>query len=68
MGTKERSESVTSELSDIAESSLMQNITYISHNSYLFKGTIRENLPMEIQMPQRMKYGQFWNRPIWQPF
>ena len=34
------------ELSDISESSLMQNITYISHNSYLFKGTIRENLLM----------------------
>lgn len=34
------------ELSDIAESSLLQNITYISHNSYLFKGTIRENLLM----------------------
>ena len=34
------------ELSDIAESSLMQNITYISHNSYLFQGTIRENLLM----------------------
>ena len=34
------------ELSDTAESSLMQNITYISHNSYLFKGTIRENLLM----------------------
>ena len=34
------------ELSDIAESSLMQNIPYISHNSYLFKGTIRENLLM----------------------
>ena len=34
------------ELSDIAESSLMQNITYTSHNSYLFKGTIRENLLM----------------------
>lgn len=34
------------ELSDIAESSLMQNITYISHNSYLFKGTVRENLLM----------------------
>ena len=34
------------ELSDLAESSLMQNITYISHNSYLFKGTIRENLLM----------------------
>lgn len=34
------------ELSDIAESSLMQNITYISHNSYLFQGTVRENLLM----------------------
>ena len=34
------------ELSDIAESSLMQNITYISHNSYLFKGTSRETLLM----------------------
>lgn len=34
------------ELSDISESSLMQNITYISHNSYLFQGTIRENLLM----------------------
>lgn len=34
------------ELSDIFESSLMQNITYISHNSYLFKGTVRENLLM----------------------
>ena len=34
------------ELSDIAESSLMRNITYISHISYLFKGTIRENLLM----------------------
>ena len=34
------------ELSDISESSLMQNITYISHNSYLFQGTVRENLLM----------------------
>ena len=32
------------ELSDIAESSLVQSITYISHNSYLFKGTVRDNL------------------------
>ena len=32
------------ELSEIAESSLMQSITYISHNSYLFKGTVRDNL------------------------
>ncbi|MGN1267701.1 MAG: ABC transporter ATP-binding protein/permease [Dorea sp.] len=32
------------ELMDISEESLMQYITYISHNSYLFKGTIRDNL------------------------
>lgn len=33
-------------LSDISEESLMQNFTYISHQSYLFKGTVRENLLM----------------------
>lgn len=31
-------------LSDIREASLMQNVTYISHQSNLFKGTIRDNL------------------------
>ena len=30
----------------IPESSLMQNITYVSHQSYLFRGTVRENLCM----------------------
>jgi ABC-type multidrug transport system fused ATPase/permease subunit len=34
------------ELKDISESSLMRNITYIGHQSYLFKGTVRENLLM----------------------
>lgn len=34
------------ELSEISEKSLMQNITYISHSSYLFKGTVRDNLQM----------------------
>ena len=33
-------------LCEISEESLMENFTYISHNSYLFKGTIRENLLM----------------------
>lgn len=32
------------DLSEIQESSLMEHFTYISHNSYLFKGTVRENL------------------------
>lgn len=32
------------ELADISESSIMDNITYVSHNSYLFKGTVEENL------------------------
>ena len=31
-------------LSDIKEDSLLKNVTYVSHNSYLFKGTVRENL------------------------
>lgn len=36
----------SSELSGIAEESLMRNLTYISHSSLLFKGTVRENLLM----------------------
>lgn len=34
------------ELRDIEEASLMRRITYISHQSYLFKGTVRDNLLM----------------------
>lgn len=34
------------ELRDISEESLMRNVTYISHSSVLFKGTVRENLLM----------------------
>lgn len=33
-------------LNQISEDSLMENFTYISHQSYLFKGTVRENLLM----------------------
>ena len=33
-------------LREISEESLMKNFTYISHQSYLFKGTVRENLLM----------------------
>lgn len=33
-------------LPDIKEEELMKNITYISHNNYLFKGTVRENLKL----------------------
>ncbi|MBP3674562.1 MAG: ABC transporter ATP-binding protein/permease [Oscillospiraceae bacterium] len=33
-------------LSEISEMSLMEHFTYISHQSYLFKGTVRENLLM----------------------
>ena len=36
----------SNELRDISEKSLMENITYISHNSYLFKGTVKDNLLM----------------------
>ena len=34
------------ELSEINEHHLMENLTYISHHSYLFKGTVRDNLLM----------------------
>ncbi len=34
------------ELADINERELMKNITLISHNSYIFKGTLKENLLM----------------------
>lgn len=34
------------ELKDISEKSLMEHITLVSHNSYLFKGTVRDNLQM----------------------
>lgn len=33
-------------ISEIDEDSLMKNITYVSHNSYLFKGTVYDNLIM----------------------
>ena len=33
-------------LAEIDESSLMQNLTYVSHQSHLFKGTVRDNLRM----------------------
>ncbi len=32
------------ELRDVSEQSLMEHITYVSHQSYLFKGTVRDNL------------------------
>lgn len=34
------------ELSEISEKSLMSHMTLVSHNSYLFKGTVRDNLLM----------------------
>lgn len=34
------------ELSNISEESIMKNITLVNHNSYLFKGTVEENLKM----------------------
>lgn len=34
------------ELTDLSEKSRMNHITYIGHNSYLFKGTVRKNLLM----------------------
>lgn len=38
------------ELSRIQEDSLLSHVTMVSHNSYLFKGTVRENLLMAAPM------------------
>lgn len=34
------------ELSGLSEESLMENLTYLGHQSYLFKGSVRDNLLM----------------------
>ena len=34
------------ELSEVSDPELMKRITYISHNSYIFKGNVRDNLLM----------------------
>lgn len=34
------------DFSEISEKSVMENITYISHSSYIFKGSVRDNLLM----------------------
>lgn len=43
-------------LADIAEESLLEHVTLIRHNSYLFKGTVAENLRMakEDATPEEM--------------
>jgi len=46
------------ELSGVSEDELMRRITLISHNSYLFKGTVRENLMMA---KSDAKDSELWN-------
>lgn len=55
------------ELSDVMEESLMDHITLVSHNSYLFKGTIEDNLRMgnpeadKTQMEDALKKVNLWS-------
>ena len=54
------------ELSRIREDSLMEHITLVSHNSYLFKGTVEDNLRMgkpdasEKEMEEALKSVNLW--------
>ena len=54
-------------LSDIAETSLMEHVTLIRHNSYLFKGTVADNLRMakgdanEAEMMAVLKKVNLWD-------
>lgn len=49
------------QICEIQEANLLQNVTLVSHNSYLFKGTVRENLLMgnpkakEAEMEEALK-------------
>lgn len=43
-------------LADISEHSLMEHITYVSHQSYLFKGTVRDNL----RIAKEVDDAQLW--------
>ena len=55
------------ELSDIQEESLMDQITLVSHNSYLFKGTVEDNLRMgspdasEEEMKEALMKVNLWS-------
>ena len=54
------------ELSDVQESSLVDQITLVSHNSYLFKGTVEDNLRMgrpdatEKEMEEVLRKVNLW--------
>ncbi len=54
------------ELSQLSEAELMKHITLISHNSYLFKGTVEDNLRMgkpdasEAQLIEVLKKVNLW--------
>lgn len=53
-------------VSEIREENLMQNITVVTHNSYIFSGTVRENLQMaapdssEERMVSALKQVRLW--------
>lgn len=55
------------DLKDVKEKSLMEHITMVRHNSYLFKGTVEENLIMgnpkatEEQMIGALKKVNLWD-------
>ena len=54
-------------LSEIQERSLLKNLTYVSHQSYLFRGTVKENLQMgnqnagEMRMEEVLKQVKLWD-------
>lgn len=50
------------ELSELSEESLLTNLTYISHQSYLFKGTVRDNLLMGCPSADDEKLWQVLDR------
>ena len=51
------------ELSALKEESLLENFTYVSHQSYLFKGTVRgQPAHGPPPRPRRSSCGRCWSR------
>lgn len=54
------------EISNLLEESLLKHITYIGHQSYLFKGSVRENLLMGIQDKDTENINCIWDELLWE--
>ena len=53
------------QLAELSQESLARTVTYLSHNAYLFKGTVRDNLRMARPDAGTRPCGPCWRRCAW---